>query len=297
MNLRGLRRFLRWEFLRFFPALLAICCLEAMAGNIAPGAPEIVRVGGTGSGTLLLQHMAQAYVRQQPGTQIKAVLPPLGGNGGLRALSAAAIDLAIVSSPPRRASGEDAPAGGSLLWVKTPLAMVARNGAGGNGSSNPGLSRDQVADIFSGRLAQWPDGRPIRLVLRSQRESDLKLLRAISPEIDAAVGLALKRTGIPVAENDVENRQILERTPGSFGIVPLGQLMLPENQPTELVPLPIDGVMPSTAALRSRAYPYEKPFYLAFGKAPSAATRDFLAFLQSPAALEILARLGFVPAQ
>lgn len=267
------------------PALLMTCCLEAIAG---PPAGDVIRVGGTGTGTLLLQRMAESYLRLHPATQVKALMPPLGGSGGLRALAASALDLAIVSSPPH----DESSGSHSVLWVRTPLAMVARGLP-----DESGLSSDQLADIFSGRLAQWPDGRPIRLVLRSARESDLKVLRATSPQIDSAVGLALKRNGIPVAENDIDNQHILERTPSSFGVISLGQLMLSERPLSGLTPLRIDGVPPSTAALRSRAYPYEKPLYLVIGKTASAATRDFVAYLQSPAALEVLARLAFIPAQ
>lgn len=271
------------------PALfLTIGCLEAI-GAPPPPPGELIRVGGTGTGTVLLQRMAESYSRLQPATQVKAVLPPLGGSGALRALSASAIDLAVVSQQP---TAEETPGDSSVPWVRTPLAMVA-HGTPGNGK----LTRDQIADIFSGRLTQWPDGKPIRLVLRSARESDLKLVRAISPQIDAAVGLALKRTGVPVAENDLENQYILDRTPGAFGIMSLGQLLLSEHQLSELAPLRMDGVMPSVATLRSRAYPYEKPFYLVVGQKPSAATRNFLAYLQSPAAMEILARLAFIPPQ
>lgn len=266
------------------PSLLLLCCLNAVGGSATP---ELIRIGGTGSGTLLLQRLGEAYGNQHPGVQIKAMQPSLGGNGALRALAANAIDLAVVSLPPQQG---DALSSSSWLWVRTPLVLVANSSQTGNGLPR-GLSREQVAAIFAGHQHHWPDGTPVRLVLRSQRESDLKLLRAISPEIDIAVGLALKRPGLPVAENDIENQQLLEQTPGAFGVITLGQLLLSASR---LTPLPMDGIPPSIANLRSRSYPYEKPLYLVAGSQASAATRGFLSYLQSPAAQEALARLGFI---
>lgn len=263
-----------------WPGLLLLCCLPAK-GAMPDG--ESVRVGGTGAGTLLLQRLGEAYGKGTSGARVHAVLPPLGSAGGVRALAASAVDLAVVVFPP----GRDAPAvGRSQPWVRTPLVFVA-----GGAPGEQELTRDQVADVYAGRLRQWPDGRPIRPVLRYPQESELKLLRAISPEMNAAVGLAHKRGGTPLAENDLDNLQLLERTPGSFGALSLGQLLLAGSP---LAPLKIDGVPPTVAALRSRRYPYEKTLHLVVGRDPSPATQRFVAYLHSPAARDLLVGLGYL---
>jgi phosphate transport system substrate-binding protein len=253
-------------------------------------AQEVVRVGGTGTGTLLIQRLIEPYAKAHPGVQVSAIMPPMGSNGALRALAGGAIQIAVVSFPSvHPAKAEDAGANNTVSWVRTPFVFTGREVV-----AETKLTLVQVTDIYSGRTTQWPDGKQIRVITRTDRETDTRVLRGISPQMDAAVSLGLKRTGMPFAENDVDNQKLLERTPGSFGAIGLGQILLEQST---LKPATLDGVLPSPENLRSGAYRIEKPLYLILAKAPSAATLDLVRYLQSPDAIKIAGLFGFIPAR
>lgn len=269
---------------RILLATLAI--LLSFSNHLA--AEEVVRIGGTGMGTLLIEHLIDDYRKTHPDAQIKAMQPPLGSSGGLRALAAQAIDIVVVAARRDLPPALDDPANTRRLpWVTTPFVFT-----GHDLGHTPSLTLEQVADIYRGHTVEWPDGKPVRLITRTEREFDTHALRAMSPGMNEAISIATQRKGIPFAENDVVNEQLLESVPASFGAVGLGQLLLAASP---LKPLAINGVRPTPENLLNGSYPYEKPLYLVFAKTPSAAASAFLAYLQSPRILKSLAQQGFVP--
>ena len=260
----------------------------AFSGSVV--AQEVIRVGGTGTGTLLIQRVLGSYSKLRPDVQATAIMPPMGSNGGLRALAAGIIQIAIVSIPRTYPeNSQDAGAATDIPWVGTPLIFT-----GSDVVSGTKLTIDQVAAIYSGRVTQWPGGNPIRLVTRTDRETDTRILRAISPEMSAALTIASKRLGMPFAENDLDNQSLLQRTPGSFGAIALGQVLLSKGS---LKPVTLDGVSPSSKNLRTGTYRLQKPLYLVVSKAPSAATLDLIKYLQSPDVMAMIGRYGFIPIQ
>lgn len=255
-------------------------------------AQEVIRVGGTGTGTLLIQHISKAYSKLKPGVQVIPVLPPMGSNGSLRALASGAIQIAIVTFPsiyPAPEKPGDAVENDVISWVRTPFVFTGRDIVSGTK-----LTQARVADIYSGRLAQWQNGRQIRLITRTERESDTRILRATSPVMDQAVLASVGRVGMSFAENDLDNQKLLESTAGSFGGIGLGQVLL-EGSP--LKPVSLDGILPSASSLESGAYRIEKPLHLVTSKAASPATLEFIRYLQSPDIVKKLRRFGFIPMQ
>lgn len=244
---------------------------------------ETVTVGGVGSLSPLFNILGKEYARKNPGVEIVVVHPPLGSSGGLRALAAGKVDIALVG---RTLKPEEA--GQAKPWLQTPLVLAT------SGGKTKGLSRAQLADIYAGRRTAWDDGKPIRLVLRGAHESETQSLRAMAPEIDVAVGEALKRPGLPVAENDIEAIEMLDRIYGALGTTTLG-LIKAEGARLDLVP--IDGVKPSVTALSNGSYPWRRLYYLVSRPTPPPTAAAFLAYLNSPAAWAIARKLDYVMAQ
>ena len=270
-----------------FSSLLLIIVFSLVLSESAV-AEDIVQVGGTGTGTLLIQRVRESYVKLHPGVQVKTILPPMGSNGSLRALAASSIQIAIVTFPTLYpAKPEDAQDNNIIPWARTPLIFTGRDIVSGTK-----LTLGQVSDIYSGRLTQWPDGKPVRLISRSERESDTRILRAISPKMDEAVMASIGRVGMPFAENDLDNQQLLERTPGSFGAIGLGQLLLLGSP---LKPVNLDGIISSVEEMQKGDYRIEKPLYLVTNKSPSQATMEFIRYLQSPEVVKMIRRFGFIP--
>ena len=277
-------------FLRNVRFSLFLISVLGFTANSTVAAQDTINIGGTGTGTLLIQHLVESYAKLHPNIEIKPIMPPMGSNGGLRALAAGAIQIAVVTFPATYPAKPDTSSANiETPWVKTPFVFTGRDV-----TNETKLSLAQVASYYSGRTNQWPDGKPVRLITRTERESDTRILRAISPDMDAAVVTALKRTGMPFAENDFDNQELLEKAPGSLGTIALGQILLTKSP---LKPAILDGVTPSKESLQIGTYHHEKPLYLITSKTPSAATLDFIKYLKSPDVMKLVSKFEFIPMQ
>lgn len=243
---------------------------------------ETIRLGGVGSLTPLVEILAAQYVKKHPDTQVVVVRPPLGSSGGERALTAGKLDIALMGRPIK--AGES---GQQVAWVRTPIVLASFE------AHNKGLTLAQIADIYSGRQTNWAEGQPIRLLLRGAHESETQALRTISPQIDAAVALALKRADLPVAENDVDAVESLTKMAGSFGTSSLGLL---STQGSRLHLLSIDGKTPSAEALQSGAYPWARSYFLLHRETPGPAVAQLIHYLQSVEALAIAQKFHYIAA-
>jgi len=275
------------KFARVFLLLLATIGF-VISKSVA--AQEIIRIGGTGTGTLLIRYLGEEYKKIKPDVEVRPILPPMGSNGSLRALASGSIQIAIVTFPdiyPAPDQADKTKANEVVPWVRTPFVFTGRDFADGTR-----LSLAEVADIYSGRLVQWPSGKQVRLITRTERESDTRILRAISPVMDEAVFSSVGRHGMPFAENDLDNQQLLEHTAGSFGSIGLGQLLL---MGSPLKPIILDGKPPSAESLQSGAYRLEKPLYLVTNKALSPASLEFIHFLRSSNVVKKIRKYGFIP--
>lgn len=265
---------------------LVLLLVASLANAADPARMETLTVGGTGSAMPLVGQFAQAYGSLEPNVKVRVVDPPLGSNGAIRAVLAGAVDLAVLGKPLTDAEK----AQGCQDWElgRTPFLVVTERKL-----PLPGFTVEQLAAIYSGKMTTWSDGSPIRLVVRNLFESDTLILRKMSPDMDRAVDVALARPGMLVAANDLENIDLLERTPDSLGT---SNLALVQAQNRKLNALPIDGKEPTLAALRQGTYPYSKSIYLARGPRLSPVAQGFLEFILSASGKEILDRAGYVPA-
>lgn len=257
-------------------ALIALLCL---VGAETAGA-ETIKVGGVGSLTPLMKVLGEHYSRQNPGVTVVVVHPPLGTTGAARALMAGKLDVALMGRPPHAEEH-----GKSTPWLQTPLVLATSN------AHSAGLTRAQIADMYARRKSTWEHGVPVRLVLRAAHESETVSLRSMSPEIDAAVGEALKSGNLPMAENDIEALEVLARARGSLGTTSLGLIT---STKTRIGALAIDGEKPSVKALEAGSYPWARQYYLMTRVSPTPAIEAFMAYLQSPAALAAARKVDYV---
>lgn len=262
--------------MRYFMTVVATCGILAAGA----GQAEEFKIGGTGGSLGAMRLLADAYHRAQSEHRV-VVLPSLGSGGGIKALLAGAIQVALSARP---LNPEEANAGAlSRRYARTPLVFVI---------NQPGIASvtaGQVSDIYSGRLETWRNGSRIRLVVRPPVEADSDLLRAISPAMRDALLQAEKRPGMVMAATDQDNGDRLEKIAGAFGAIPLGQILAEDRR---LMPLAFDGKAPVIAGKPNRDYPVMKSLYLVTGPITGAGGRSFVAFLDSPAGREVLERTG-----
>ncbi|MDZ4076272.1 MAG: substrate-binding domain-containing protein [Hylemonella sp.] len=243
---------------------------------------EQIRIGGTGAALATLQALAQAHGKKHPETRFE-VLRSLGSNGGIKAVLAGSIQLAVSS---RSLKEEELRQGARQVELgRSPFAFaVARS------SKVTGLSTAELVDIYAGKTEQWPDGQKIRLVLRPVGDTDSEMVKSLSPEVRAAKVAAEQRKGMPFAVSDQDAADSLEKIPGALGVITLAQL-LSENRPFKA--LRLNQVEPSVKNIENGSYPLYKTLYLITGPASPAGAQQFVAFVQSPAGRAILQRLGY----
>ena len=245
---------------------------------------ETIRIGGTGSASPLLQLLGAAHHELHPDDDVKVMFPPPGSGGGIRMLASGKLDLAVSGRALK--ADEKLQAGTIFQLASTPIVFVGRGLA-----REHGFTKNEIADLYAGRLAQWKDGSRVSLILRSEYESETAQLRTLSPAVDDALRVAHERPGMAYAENDLDTVELLSATPGSFGTSTLG-LLKTTNHALQIYPL--EAVTPSLQSLAAGKYPLSKPVFLIANPQPNSSSKRFLEFLRSAAAREILQRNGYL---
>lgn len=269
------------------PPLIAAWFVAAFcwAGVLPAPAAEAILVGGPGSGSRLLQALADEYAKTARGAQVVVADPPLGSSAAIRAVREGKLRLAISTRPLK-----DDELGGDLVeleFARTPFVFASRDDVQGGG-----FTLGELEDIYAGRRMQWDNGTPIRLILRSKFASDTRVISAMSPGLDQAASFALDRRGMVVATSDLEALQMIERTPGSLGPTTLGLVRVLDSR---VRVLPIAGRMPSARTLSDGSYPWFKTLYLVIPRHPAADVQAFLDFLRSPQAANFLGSIEYLP--
>jgi phosphate transport system substrate-binding protein len=246
------------------------------------GYAQEIRIGGTGAGLATIKLLANAYVKNHPGIAIK-IAPSLGSSGGIKAVAAGAVQLAVSS---RELTGAERKQGlVAVEFGRSPFVFAVSTD-----NKIDDITLQQVADIYAGKSMQWPDGSRIRLVLRPANEADSTMARSMSPEMAHAVRLAEERPGMLYAVTDQDAQKSIEEIPGAFGVTSLAQIMAEQRQ---LKALSLNGVRPTPQNLANGSYPHAKVMFLVTGPRTTVAAQRFAEFVQSPAGRDILGRTGY----
>jgi phosphate transport system substrate-binding protein len=245
------------------------------AGAQARPAREPV-VGGTGSGLAPMRRVLEAA-----NVPVQFV-PNLGSGGGLKALQAGALDIAVSA---RKLNDAERAAGLVEREIfRTPFLWAAH-------AAVPlrALSMAELLNFYNGKITEWPDGRIVRLVLRPEHDSDTALAKSISPEMNAALTTAAGRPGMRVAVTDDEAAADIERITGAIGMSSLGLLLAQQRQ---VVMPPLAGVAPTVEMLANGRYPHYKTLYLVTRGAAAEPVAAVGAHLASKAGVAALAQIG-----
>jgi phosphate transport system substrate-binding protein len=264
--------------------LAQVLAILALAAALAPATARAqeIKIGGTGGALATMQMLADAYRENHPEAKI-TILPSLGSSGGIKAVLAGAIQIAVSSralKPAETSQGANAYECGRTPFV---FAVSVKNAA-------DSITVKDVVDIYSGARERWPDGIKIRLVLRPVGDSDSDMVKSISPEVRQAKTAAEKRPGMLFAITDQEAADHIENIPGAFGASTLAQIVTEQRA---IKPLRFNGVEPSAKTLADGRYPYYKPLFIVTSPKTPASAQQFVTFVRSAAGREILARTGY----
>jgi phosphate transport system substrate-binding protein len=264
-----------------YRAAAVLAALLVSGSRVA--AAETIRISGTGGAIGTMRILGEAFQKANPGIRVD-ISPGIGSSGSIKAVLAGRLDIGLSA---RAITAVER--GGGIVetgYARTPFVFAANRTL-----KITGLTLDGVVAIYAGKR-DWEDGKRIRLVLRPREDSDIPVLRDISPAMRAAVDAALHRDGMIVAPTDQDAADAIQSVPGAFGGTTLS-LVLSEKRALRVVP--INGVMPGIRTMADKTYPYTKTFFMVTRKDPLPPVRRFIDFVRSPAGKAILSKNGQAP--
>ena len=257
-------------------AVLAVLLVSGPRSAVA----ETIRISGAGGAIGTIRILGEAFRKTNPGIRVE-ILPSMGSSGAVKAVLAGRLDIGLSV---RTLSGEERAQGVvETGYARTPFVFGVNNTL-----EMTGLTLEDVAGIYGGKR-DWENGKRIRLVLRPPEDSDIAVLKSMSPAMSAAVDIALRRKGMIVATTGHDAADAIESVPGAFGATTLS-LLLSEKRALRI--LSLDGITPSVRTMADGSYPYSKTFFMVTKNNPPASVRRFIDFVRSPAGAAILAKNG-----
>jgi phosphate transport system substrate-binding protein len=260
-----------------------ICLIILLLQAPATRAEEVIRVGGTGSVLGVMKLLGAAYEKGHPGQRVR-IYPSLGTTGGIMALSQGALELALSARP----LPPDAVPPGLVptQFGRTPFVFITHRDV-----TKADLSTRELEEVLRGTRESWPDGRPIRLVLRPEADTATMVVQDISLGSKLALSAARSRPSTILAITDQECLSTVASLSGSLGTATLTQIQT-EKLPVHL--MSFNGSVPGTKSLADGSYPLSIPLFLVAGPASSQASREFVRFVLSAQGRRILSQNGTV---
>jgi len=263
--------------------ILAGCGSAATATPPAPtAAPKAtVIIAGSGGASGVLKLLSDAYQQKNSGLAFE-YLSGSSSSGGAKGVAEKQLDLGAMARPPKDA--EKVTGMEYLEFATDKLAVVTSPDL-----IIPGLTNQQVKDIFLGKITDWSEvGGPkatINVLVRDEAETNTGILRK------AIFGDAAFAPGAAVLTSDGAMRDALNSTANAIGFLTYSGVRL---QDLKVHPLTIGGHDPAD---NSGSYPFTRPVGVVFLSGNAAKVQPFLTFVTSPEAQALLSAQGIVPAR
>jgi phosphate transport system substrate-binding protein len=229
----------------------------------------------------MMRPLISAYIKINPGVSI-LMEKPLGSDGAKKALLAGALDIAVSS---KGLTPDEMEKGASIRqFGKTPLAIVT-----GKGLKIRNITIEDLEKVYTGAMAEWPNGVKVRPVLRPMRDIDTTILKSLSPGMDKAITIAQRRPGMIIAVTDPESNEIVSKTAGGIGASGLTGVITGNDRLTVLT---LNGVKPRPETLADGTYPMAKEINFVTTRRTSRAASRFLDFIFSKKGRAIALKTG-----
>jgi phosphate transport system substrate-binding protein len=254
-------------------------------GAASASSRESLIITGTGSSIGTMKLMAKSFQKKHPGVTVE-VPPSIGSTGGIKAVGEDKIDIGLSYRPLK-------PEERSPGIIEEPYGRTAF--IFGVQDSNPtqGFTLAEIEEIYAGKRKTWPDGTPIRLILRPLSDGMSAYLASINPGLKSASEKAHSIPGVFVGQTDQEAARQIEKTPGSLGITS-NSVAVAEKR--KIKALSVDGVAPTSTNISAGKYPYAMTLSLVYKRDRyRGSIKDFIAFVFSRDGQKLLSNNGHAP--
>ena len=263
-------------------ALVWSLCAVTLA-PVQAVAGDVIRAGGTGIGLALMKTIGEHFTAANPDAVID-VLPSLGSSGGIKAVAAKAIDIAIIAN---RLTPEQAALGlmeGACL--KTAYVFATSY------FQPMDINRARLSELYADPNPTWPDGQALKIILRARSGSENPYLIKVVPAMKDALDAAYARSGIPIGSTDQENADLAQRVAGSLSFMSMLQL---RTEKLKLRTLTFEGVEPNMESLTAGTYPLPLDVCLLLRSQPSDAAARIIAYVRSSDGQQIMRGFDALP--
>ncbi len=238
----------------------------------------------SGSSTLapLVSEIARRFESIHPGVRIDVQTG--GSSRGIADVRRGSADVAMVS----RALGSD-----ETDLADHPIAMDGIAIIVHRDNPVPSLTDQQIAGLFTGRIGRWAEvggaDAPVTVVNKAEGRATLDLFLS-------HFGLARDTIRPHVVIGDNQHGILtVAADPHAVGYVSIGAADAEMARGVAIRLLPMDGVAPTLADVRSGAFPLARPLNLVTYGERAALTEAFMAFAASDAVLDLVEAQFLVP--
>lgn len=248
-----------------------------------PCEPTDLLICGTGDSQRLFRRLAEAFEHIHPEIQINVPMS-IGSSGGIKAVAAGKCDFGRVARP---LNDKEKRYGLYYLAIaQAPVVFVANESVEGITD----LSEEEVVGIYSGTITDWQKlggtAGKIYVANREKGDASRSVIEEKVPafnEIESFAGKIIYTTPETIA--------IIVKHEGTVGYTNLTQIEHHEG----LKVFTFADVAPTTDHIQAGRYPLLIPLGLVWSEGLGSAGREFLKFLSSPEAREVMFEHGTVP--
>ncbi len=248
------------------------------AGEAVDLQGSLIMAGST-SMEKLANAAAESFMTKYPGVTVNAEFT--GSSAGIEAVLAKTVDIGN-SSRNLKDSEKEAGAIENIVAIDGIAVIVD------SANTVPGLTRQQLIDIYTGKVKNWSEvGGTEGVIVVVGREAGSGTRGAFEEllEVENICSYAneLDSTGAVMAK--------VASTPGAIGYVSLDVI------DDSVIPLPLEGIEPTEENIKAGSYFLSRPFVMATAgeiEEQSEVVQAFFAWMQSEEGQEVVKAVGLI---
>jgi len=282
-----------------FVLVFTVSCGPASSSTEAASDSSAAYIENKGSDTIVNLALAWAERYQSDHPEVRISVTGGGSGTGIASLINGTVDIANASRKIKEEEVAEAKSNGidpvEHIIARDAIAVIVN-------PENPvgKLTLKQISDIYSGKINNWSEvGGEDRPIVRLSRETNsgthvyfLETVLRLGNSEDKTL-FSTDTLLLPSSEGIIAE---VRQNPNALGYDGLGYV--PKDLKVIAIAKEAGGtyVLPSIATVNDKSYPIARDLYMYTDGQPTGVVKEYLDWILSPEAQEIVVELGFVPA-